>query len=252
MRHFTEKDDIAFLQELTTNPPFSAGYGRIKQAWEELTERVSRTISRPVTSRSLKDHLHVLIRKYNQVNAVALRTSGIPGAITQKDILLKKCLRLMGASKTTTIKGISERSRSRSLAFERFVGNPGSNEQSDFEEASFTNVGSPSVTEGTSEAALMDLISEHISALHSCHEQERTANGAKLRRIEEERRQFEVERFEYERRRMELEMQSHHNKLELLKKQQQRDDDLTRAFKSLPLLLSQVTASKESVPKRRK
>ena len=55
MKHFTEAEDLALLDELLATPPSEAVHGKVQLVWEGIAERVSQTIKRPITHRFLQD-----------------------------------------------------------------------------------------------------------------------------------------------------------------------------------------------------
>ena len=91
MKHFTEDHDLTIFKEVIANPPFGVEHGKLGATWDSIAEKVSETIKRTVTPRSVKDRLGVLVKTFKHKESASLAASGIFEAVAERDILLRVC-----------------------------------------------------------------------------------------------------------------------------------------------------------------
>ena len=161
MKHFTEVEDIAFLKEMIADPPFHAKHGMSGATWKSISEKVSKTIKREVTPRSLKDHFDILVKTFKQKEAASLAASGISEEVTDKDILLRECVELMEVPKSSTNISSQEGHDSRELGLARLRNKSEPSEHNDSEQGTSDTRSRASSRSQT--ATLIDLLDEQVT-----------------------------------------------------------------------------------------
>lgn len=206
MKHFTEDNDVVFLQELRGTPPFDVEHGQLKTIWEKITEGVAKAINRPLTSRSLQDRLNVLVSKFKKDEAASLAASGISEEISQKDVLIRECIELMEVSKPLKVKNTPETPSVKHLALARLKDKQEPNESTD-SESSVTEL-KPVAIKRSKDAVFMNLISEQVATSRTSYEEKAIIKKAKLMH-EEAKLELDRAKLEHEKAKMEFEIRKH-------------------------------------------
>lgn len=235
MKHFTEEEDIVFLRELKTIPPFNVAHGQSRMIWENIAERVSKAINRPVNVRSLQDHLAGLIKKFKKNEAIFSGNSGISREASLRDTLLREYIELMKSPNPVKTRYSLEIPSTQNPEPKRSREESESSEQSESEQSA-AEIEHPSLKRSKNEL-LMDLIAEQIATSRFSFEEEMTIKRAKL--------EFDRKRLEFERSKLEFEMKKHNEEHEFRMKQFEtqlrKDEAITTVLNSLNHLIKQVT-----------
>lgn len=253
MKHFSEEEDILFLQELRAALPFDAEHGQLKITWEKITERVAKVIKRSLTSRSLQDRWNVLVKKFKKDEAVSLAASGISDEISQKDVLIRECFELMEAPKPAKAKSTPDAPSVKHLALARLKDKQESNEHTE-SDSSVTEL-KPLASKRSKDAVFMDLISEQVVTSRIAYEEKAAVKKAKIMQ-EEAKLELDRAKLEHEKAKMEFEIKKYNDELDLRKQQQktqqQKDESMISLFTSMAPLIAKLTDSKKSQPKKKR
>lgn len=227
MKHFTEAEDILFLKEVRSNPPFHVKHGKSGATWRIIADKLYISTKRVIKVRSLQDHFNVLIKTFKLKEAKALAATGTSEKVTEKDILLRDCVDLMKSLDPSSDKSPEEGGNSKELGLARLRDKSETSEYNDSELGSLDTRSSRSSNRNQM-SVLVDLLEEQMSA---------------ARTAAEERATLKRNAIEVDRNKMEFEKEKHREDLELRRKQQEADIELRKQQQEANNTIARVLAS---------